>query len=157
MARAGVHYVRCEAMVLGFGCSLSGEFGEDTPKSEYILVTDDDGLPLSTCRIHLFEKEGYAKIERVATVSYARGKGAGKLALIAAEDWIRERSYKKIVITSRDEAVGFYEKLGYTADYSVDVHSMFASPKKAADSEQENQSLSRPKFTVVYTEKIFHD
>lgn len=84
-ARAGVHYVRCEAMVLGFGCSLSGEFGEDTPKSEYILVTDDDGLPLSTCRIHLFEKEGYAKIERVATVSYARGKGAGKLALIAAE------------------------------------------------------------------------
>ena len=49
----------------------------------------------------------------IATVSFARGKGAGKLAITAAEDWIRERGYKKIIITSRVEAVGFYEKLDH--------------------------------------------
>lgn len=149
--RAGVHYVRVEAMVLGFGCPLEGEFREDTPETEYILVTDDDGLPLSTCRLHFVPEGGYAKIERVATVSYARGQGAGRLAITAAEDWIRERGYKKIIITSRDEAVGFYEKLGYTADYSVDVRAMFppAPPR-------ENSAPSKPRhgFVTVYTEKL---
>lgn len=152
--RAGVHYVRVEAMVLGFGCSLSGEFSEDTPETEYILVTDDNGVPLSTCRLHFVPEEGYAKIERVATVSFARGKGAGKLAITAAEDWIRERGYKKIIITSRVEAVGFYEKLGYTADDSVDVHAMFPSPKKKPDSEDQPQKRPHPAFVTVYTEKI---
>ena len=149
--RAGVHYVRVEAMVLGFGCSLNGEFGEDTPESEYILVTDDEGRPLSTCRIHLLPEEGFAKIERVATVSYARGQGAGRLAITAAEEWIKERGYKKIVITSRDEAVGFYEKLGYKADYSIDARALFPPKKKPADDEPKPK---HPKFVVVYTEKI---
>ncbi len=148
--RAGVHYVRTEAMVLGFGCALQGEFGEDTPETEYILVTDDNGIPLSTSRIHLVPEAHYAKIERVATVSFARGQGAGRLAITAAEDWIRERGYKKIIITSRDEAVGFYEKLGYTADYSVDARAKFPPSKKAAGPEQE---VKKPKFVIVYMEK----
>ncbi len=148
--RAGVHYVRVEAMVLGFGCSLGGEFSEDTPESEYILVTDDNGVPLSTCRLHFVPEEGYAKIERVATVSFARGRGAGQLAVTAAEEWIRERGYKKIIVTSRDEAVGFYEKLGYKPDYSVDAKAMFPPVKKSKPEEKK----PRVKFVTVYTEKI---
>ena len=134
-ARAGVYYVRCEAMVLGFDVSLEGEFDTDTPDSEYILVLDDKDKPISTCRIHVLEDEAYAKIERVATVSTARKSGAGRLAITEAEKWIKEKGISKIVITSRDEAVGFYEKLGYKADYSID--------------------LNRPGsiFKIVYTEK----
>lgn len=134
-AKAGVYYVRCEAMVLGFDVSLEGEFDTDNSESEYILVLDDNDKPISTCRIHVLEDEGYAKIERVATVSAARKIGAGRLAITEAEKWIKEKGISKIVITSRDEAVGFYEKLGYKADYSVD--------------------LNRPGsiFKIVYTEK----
>ena len=40
-AKAGVYYVRTEAMVLGFGVRLEGEFSEDAPDSEYVLVLDD--------------------------------------------------------------------------------------------------------------------
>jgi len=134
-ARAGVYYVRCEAMVFGFDVSLEGEFDTDNSDSEYILVLDDNNKPISTCRIHVLEDEGYAKIERVATVSAARKIGAGRLAITEAEKWIKEKGISKIVITSRDEAVGFYEKLGYKPDYSVD--------------------LNRPGsiFKIVYTEK----
>lgn len=134
-AKAGVYYVRCEAMVLGFDVSLEGEFDTDTPDSEYILVLDDKDKPISTCRIHVLEEEGYVKIERVATVSSARKCGAGRIAITEAEKWIKEKGINKIVITSRDEAVGFYEKLGYKADYSID--------------------LNRPGsiFKIVYTEK----
>lgn len=150
-AKAGVYYVRTEAMVYGFGVSLQGEFDSDTPDSEYILVTDDNGAPLSTCRLHFVPEDGYAKIERVATVSFARGLGAGRLAIESAEEWIREKGYKKIIITSRDEAVGFYEKLGYTADYDKDVRTLFPSGRKQNASDEEKNTP--PRFTVVYMEK----
>ena len=55
--RAGVYYVRTQAMVLGFNLSLEGEFADDTPDGKYILVTDDHGKPLSTNRIHLSRNE----------------------------------------------------------------------------------------------------
>ncbi len=74
-ARAGVYYVRTEAMVLGFHLSLEGEFAEDSRESEYVLVVDDEGRPLSTNRIHLMPEKGFAKIERVATISTARNLG----------------------------------------------------------------------------------
>ena len=150
-AKAGVYYVRTEAMVFGFGVSLQGEFDGDTSDSDYILVTDDNGAPLSTCRVHFIPEEGYAKIERVATVSFARGKGAGRLAIESAEEWIREKGFKKIVITSRDEAVGFYEKLGYTADYTKDARTLFPSPKK--EDASEDKETPHPKFVIVYMEK----
>ena len=150
-AKAGVYYVRTEAMVYGFGIPLQGEFDGDTPDSDYILVTDDNGAPLSTCRVHFVPEEGYAKIERVATVSFARGKGAGRLAIEAAEEWIREKGYKKIIITSRDEAVGFYEKLGYIADYTKDARALFPSPKKNDDAEKKEGF--DPGFKIVYVEK----
>lgn len=75
--RAGVYYVRTQAMVLGFNLSLEGEFADDSPDGKYILVTDDHGKPLSTNRIHLLPERNLAKIERVATISTARGLGAG--------------------------------------------------------------------------------
>ena len=149
-AKAGVYYVRCEAMVEGFGVSLAGEFSEDEAGSEYILVTDDDGRPLSTARIHPLPERGFAKIERVATVSTARGQGAGRLAIESAEAWIREKGFQKIVITSRDEAVGFYEKLGYTADPTVDARALFPPKVKPAGAPEPE----KPRFQVVYMEKV---
>lgn len=111
---AGVHYVRAEAMCKGFGISLEMEFGEDKPGDEYILVLD--GIhPVSTCRLHQLD-ESTGKIERVATLSEYRGKHYGAKAIRSAEEWFKERGVKKILINSRTEAVGFYEKLGYVAD-----------------------------------------
>ena len=52
--RAGVHYVRTQAMCLGFKIPLEGEFSDDTPEDEYILVMD--GIyPVSTCRLHYLD------------------------------------------------------------------------------------------------------
>lgn len=147
-ARAGVYYVRTEAMVLGFHLSLEGEFAEDSRESEYVLVVDDEGRPLSTNRIHLMPEKGFAKIERVATISTARKLGAGRLGIEAAEEWIRERGYKKIVITSREEAIPFYEKLGYKTKY--DMNSRTLEPKK----EGEAEAAGDPRFICVYMEKI---
>ena len=153
-ARAGVYYVRTEAMVFGYDVSLNGEFDSDGPDSEYILVLDDNEKPVSTCRVHAIPEEGYAKIERVATVSTARKIGAGRMAIEAAERLIAEKGIRKIVITSRDEAVGFYEKLGYTADYTIDCHQLFGGPKKKEEPEENGSEQKRPRFKIVYVEKV---
>lgn len=145
--RAGVYYVRTEAMVLGFDLPLEGEFSDDSRESEYILVVDEQGKPLSTNRLHFLPEKRFAKIERVATVRNARGLGAGRLGIEAAEDWIRERGYDKVVITSREEAKGFYEKLGYTARYDMNPDTL---EKKA---EGEEIPVRDPRFICVYMDK----
>lgn len=146
-ARAGVYYVRTEAMVLGFHVPLEGEFADDTRESEYILVVDGEGRPLSTNRIHLMPDQGFAKIERVATISTARRLGAGRLGIEAAEEWISEKGYQRIVITSREEAVPFYEKLGYRARYDMDPKTL--APKKEGGEEPAGD----PRFVCIYMEK----
>ncbi len=149
--RAGVYYVRTEAMVFGFDLPLEGEFSDDCSASEFILVLDDHGKPLSTNRLHFLPEKGFAKIERVATVRNARGRGAGKLGIEAAEEWIRERGYDKIVITSREEAKGFYEKLGYTARYDMNPDTL--EKKK----EGEEIPVKDPRFICVYMEKLLRN
>ncbi len=149
-ARAGVYYVRTEAMVFGFDVNLEGEFSDDDRDSEYILVVDDRGKPLSTNRIHLLPEEGFAKIERVATVRDARHLGAGRLGIEAAEEWILEKGYRKIVITSREEVVGFYEKLGYQVRYDMNARTL--RPKVAGE---EEEPVRDKRFVCVYMEKEF--
>ena len=145
--KAGVYYVRTEAMVLGFDLTLEGEFSDDNENSEYILVVDDAGKPLSTNRIHLLPEMHLAKIARVATVRSARKQGAGKLGIEAAESWIAEKGYKKIVITSREEAVGFYEKLGYQVRMDMSPETL----KKKLPGEK--VIVQDKRFICVYMEK----
>ena len=48
--RAGVHYIRIQAMCVGFDIPPRYEFADDTKDSEYILV-HENGFPVSTCRV----------------------------------------------------------------------------------------------------------
>ena len=134
---AGVHYVRTETMVKGFRIPLHKEFDEgDSEQASYVLVLDDI-YPVAACRIHFPDEEEAAKIERVSVLEEYRNKGVGRLLIEEAENWIRESGIKKICITSRDEAVGFYEALGYKADYS----------------RQTDTGI----FKIIYTEKILRE
>lgn len=114
--RAGVHYVRTQAMCLGFQIPLEGEFREDHPDDKYILVMDGI-IPVSTCRLHYLDQET-GQIERVATLKEYRGKHYGREAILEAERWMKEKGVKEVIINSREEALGFYEKLGYVPDYT---------------------------------------
>lgn len=119
---AGVYYVRTEGMVKGFGVPIDLEFENDGPESNYILLLAE-GLPVATCRPRQLDAET-AKIERVCVTESFRGKDFGKQVIQAAEQWLRERGVRRIIIHSRDQVAGFYEKLGYTADWSQ-VHQGF--------------------------------
>lgn len=113
--RAGVYYVRVQAMVKGFNIPLEGEFDEgDNQETKYVLIMDEN-FPVAACRIHIVDALT-AKIERVCVLEENRKKGVGRYLITRAEQWIRELGGKHIIVTSRDEAVGFYEALGYKPD-----------------------------------------
>ena len=52
---------------------------------------------------------------RIVVLPEYRKHGLGRLAVTEAEKWAMELGCRKAVLDSRDVAVGFYEKLGYTA------------------------------------------
>lgn len=119
--RAGVYAVRIDAGCHGLGFPAKLEIDEkETGDYRYILITER-GKPVATCRIHLLD-ETTAKIERVAVVRDYQKTGKGREAIEGAESWLKELGIRKVIIDSREEVTGFYEKLGYTVNPKVDLN-----------------------------------
>ena len=49
----------------------------------------------------------------MAVLNDLQGKGIGKALMQFAENLARDRGYKKITMHARQNALGFYEKMGY--------------------------------------------
>ena len=110
--RAASYFVRINAMNRKYHISLRDEFDEhDNDSSKYVILLDDT-YPISTARFYEIDKDT-ALIGRVVVLEEYRGKSIGKETMLEAEKWIKELGYKKIVIDSRLEAIGFYKKCGY--------------------------------------------
>lgn len=111
--RAGAYSVRIEGMNRQHHISLREEFDEhDCDCTKYIILLDD-GYPVATCRFYE-EEASTVIIGRVVVLPDYRGRKLGALVVTEAEKWAAELGYTKIVVDSRLEAVGFYEKLGYS-------------------------------------------
>ena len=133
--RAGAYYVRIQAMAKKYHITLEQEFdAHDTPDADYIVLLDDD-FPVATCRLYPADSESMM-LGRIVVLPEYRGRGLGRLAVNAAEQWAAERGFRKAVLESREEKVGFYEKLGYTADHS--------------------RIIRGGTFTCIYMEKTLH-
>ena len=119
--QAGAYYVRIQGMAKQHNITLRREFDEhDTPNTKYIVLTDDS-FPVATCRIYGIDEDS-AMIGRVVVLPEYRSRGLGKRVMSEAENWIRDLGYNVSVIESRDVAVGFYRKLGYTVTDPNLVH-----------------------------------
>lgn len=77
------------------------------------LLATRNGQPVGTARL-LIEGET-AKIGRVAVLPEARGTGAGAALMRAALDELRARGVRAAKLGAQTHAIGFYEKLGFTA------------------------------------------
>ena len=111
--RAGAYSVRIEGMNRQHHISLREEFDEhDCDGTRYIVLLDED-YPVATCRFYE-EDAGTVIVGRVVVLPDYRGRGLGLQVVSEAENWASELGYKQIIVDSRLEAVGFYEKLGYS-------------------------------------------
>ena len=144
--RAGAYSVRIQGMNRQHHISLREEFDEhDCDGTRYIVLLDD-GYPIATCRFYR-ETEKYSGdaagscscastvccesddaviLGRVVVLPEYRGKKLGAKVVLEAEKWIKELGYKQIIIDSRKEVIGFYEKLGYKiVDGNIKQNSVF--------------------------------
>jgi len=119
--QAGAYYVRIQGMARQHGIPLRREFDEhDTPETKYIVLTDDD-FPVATCRMYPLT-ETAAMIGRVVVLPEYRGKELGRRVIAEAEAWLREQGFTLAVVESRVNAVGFYEKLGFSVADETVIH-----------------------------------
>ena len=110
--RAGAYSVRIEGMNRQHHISLRDEFDEhDCDCTKYIVMLDD-GYPVATCRFYEVDEVSVI-IGRLVVLPDYRDHHLGSRVIAEAEAWIKELGYKTILIDSRLETIGFYEKLGF--------------------------------------------
>jgi predicted GNAT family N-acyltransferase len=74
-----------------------------------------DGVPVATGRLLLDEHDGNLHIGRVAVLAEHRHRGLGRTVMLALHDLGRERNATSITLAAQLHAIGFYERLDYTA------------------------------------------
>ncbi|SIS80623.1 GNAT family N-acetyltransferase [Alicyclobacillus vulcanalis] len=81
----------------------------------HVLLYDEDGSPVATARFRPYRpgEQRVAKVQRVAVLSDARGRGLGKRVMEAVEALAREEGFSEIVLDAQLHAEPFYLKLGY--------------------------------------------
>lgn len=77
------------------------------------LLLEKDGVPIGTARLLLDGEIG--KIGRVAVLEAYRGSGFGVLLIEKSIEVLRARGMQKAKLGAQTHAIGFYEKLGFTA------------------------------------------
>ncbi|PYC87759.1 GNAT family N-acetyltransferase [Streptomyces tateyamensis] len=94
--------------------------------SVHLLALGADGAPLGTARLisgaEAYELTGLAGrvlLGRLAVVEAARGTGLGAALVRAVEQAARELGAKECELHAQVQALGFYERLGYTAEGPV--------------------------------------
>lgn len=90
------------------------ERDEYEPESEHFVAYRDGDRTQVVGTTRLREKDGVAKIERVAVRQDARGEGWGIRLMAAAEERARDRGLDEALLHAQAQVEGFYEHLGYT-------------------------------------------
>ncbi|MEW2045379.1 GNAT family N-acetyltransferase [Streptomyces sp. NBC_00377] len=116
--------VRKEVFVGEQGVPEDLEYDEFDAVAVHVLaVRDDDGLPLGAGRLLYGEAAAsrtggdlsVGSLGRLAVTREARGLGLGVALVRAVEEAARARGLAAVDLHAQTQALGFYERLGYTA------------------------------------------
>jgi predicted GNAT family N-acyltransferase len=95
------------------GLSFSPEELEEE-KNNLMLGAFEDGNILG-CAMLVEESPSVVKLRQMAVLNALQGRGVGRALMQFAENLARDHGYRTITMHARKNAVGFYEKMGYTA------------------------------------------
>ena len=110
---AACHALRRAVFIEEQGVSEAEEMDDKDDQAIHLLAWQD-GQAVGSARILLLGDTG--KIGRVCVLAPARGTGLGAALIHAALDVLREQpGIRRAKLGSQTHAIGFYEKLGFTA------------------------------------------
>ena len=91
---------------------LGSEVLADEDQAIHAIAIDDNEV-VGVARMHeSAEKQG--QVRCVATATAAQGKGIGKAIMAYLEEKAKQKGWTEIVLEARENAVPFYEAIGYT-------------------------------------------
>jgi predicted GNAT family N-acyltransferase len=82
--------------------------------AEHVGARDEEGRLVGVGRLH-FADEVEAQIRYMAVAEDVRGAGVGRAIVERLEAIAQSQNAHRITLHSRENAVGFYERLGYRA------------------------------------------
>jgi ribosomal protein S18 acetylase RimI-like enzyme len=81
-------------------------------KDNMLIGAFEEDRMLGCCML-VEEQPGIVRLRQMAVLNDLQGKGIGRALMNFAENLARDRGYKIIRMHARNNAVGFYEKVGY--------------------------------------------
>ncbi|UWQ18241.1 GNAT family N-acetyltransferase [Jannaschia sp. M317] len=104
--------IRSVVFVEEQGIALADEIDGEDPDCLHWLGTDADG-PVATLRVKILGPT--AKIQRVAVLRRARGRGLGAALMRHVMAELRSMAFARATLGAQIEAIRFYERLGFVA------------------------------------------
>jgi predicted GNAT family N-acyltransferase len=83
-------------------------------KEDVLMGAFEDDRLLGCCLLTR-QDQHTMRLRQMAVPNSMQGKGIGRALMIFAENIARDLGYKKLCMHARKTALGFYEKLGYSA------------------------------------------
>ena len=108
----GAKKIRDAVFVLEQG--FENEYDETDLEATHILLFDDGGTPVGTCRIFVDEGLESHVLGRLAVLKEHRGKGFGTELVRAAIKFVSECGGKVLSLHAQCRSKSFYEKLGFS-------------------------------------------
>lgn len=105
--------VRIDVFVEEQGVPIEIERDEYESESEHFVAYRDGDSTDAVGTARLREKDGNAKIERVAVLQSARGEDWGRKLMQVAEARARERGFQEALLHAQTQVEAFYDTLGY--------------------------------------------
>lgn len=96
---------------------LEEEFDARDAAAEHLLIVDDDGTPVATCRVFADDGagDGTARLGRLAVLPRARRRGLASRMIAACEERARAAGATRMVLDAQVGAMPLYARSGYTA------------------------------------------
>ncbi len=83
-------------------------------KNNILVLAHENGLATGCCML-VTESEKIIRLKQMAVDNTVQKNGVGSMLVSFCENWARNHNYGQILLHAREVAMGFYEKLGYTA------------------------------------------
>lgn len=109
-----VYALRHEVFVLEQQVPAELERDELDETAGHVVALDGTGVVVGTGRV-VEESDGVAHLGRLAVRRHARGTGVGVALVRGLEERARASGLRCAVLGAQVHAVGFYQRLGYTA------------------------------------------
>jgi predicted GNAT family N-acyltransferase len=104
--------LRDEVLRKPLGLRFSAEEIEAEKEHMHIAAYEDDRM-LGCCML-VEDGDKTVRLRQMAVLNDLQGKGIGRALMYFAENLARDRGFKKLTMHARKNAIGFYEKMGYT-------------------------------------------